>query len=96
MMEEWYAANEKIFPTSIALNNYRNFDYYMKNLCREKEVNGIVPETTYFCLDLDRNIFVGAVTIRHYLTEKLTLNGDILVTVSDRVNTERVCNCNAS
>lgn len=75
MMEEWYAANEKIFPTSIALNNYHNFDYYMKNLCREKEVNGIVPETTYFCLDLDRNIFVGAVTIRHYLTEKLTLHG---------------------
>lgn len=75
MMDEWTAANEKIFPTSIAINDYHNFDYYMKNLCREKEINGIVPETTYFCLDLDRDIFVGAVTIRHYLTEKLTLNG---------------------
>lgn len=75
MMDEWTAANEKIFPTSIAINDYHHFDYYMNNLCREKEINGIVPETTYFCLDLDRNIFVGAVTIRHYLTEKLTLNG---------------------
>ncbi len=48
MMDEWYAANEKIFPTSIALNDYHNFDYYMKNLCREKEVNGIVPEAHIF------------------------------------------------
>lgn len=75
MMDEWLAAGEKIIPTSIAINDYHNFDYYMKNLCRNKEINGIVPETTYFCLDLDRNIFVGAVTVRHYLTEKLKQNG---------------------
>lgn len=75
MMNEWTSANEKIIPTSIAINDYRSFDYYMKNLCRKKEINGIVPETTYFCLDLDRNIFVGAVTLRHYLTEKLAQNG---------------------
>lgn len=47
----------------------------MNHLCRDKEVNGIVPETTYFCLDLDRNIFVGAVTVRHYLTERLLNSG---------------------
>ena len=75
MMDEWLAAGEKIFPTSITVNDYHNFGYYMKNLCRDKEINGIVPETTYFCLDLDRNIFVGAVTVRHYLTEKLKQNG---------------------
>ena len=75
MMDEWCATNEKIFPTSITINDYHDFDFYMKNLCREKEVNGIVPETTYFCLDLDKDIFVGAVTIRHYLTEKLKYNG---------------------
>lgn len=75
MMDEWTSYDEKIIPTSIAVNDYRSFDYYMNNLCRDKEINGIVPETTYFCLDTYRNIFVGAVTIRHYLTEKLSQNG---------------------
>ena len=75
MMNEWTSYDEKIIPTSIAINDYHSFDYYMNNLCRDKEINGIVPETTYFCLDIDRNIFVGAVTIRHYLTEKLSQNG---------------------
>lgn len=78
MMDEWTSANEKIFPTSIAQNDYHNFNYYMKHLCRNKEINGIVPETTFFCLDCDRNIFVGAVTIRHYLTEKLMYNGGLI------------------
>lgn len=75
MMDEWASSGEKIIPTSIAVNDYHNFDYYINHLCRDKEINGIVPETTYFCLDIDRNIFVGAVTIRHYLTEKLSQNG---------------------
>lgn len=78
MMDEWTASGEKIIPTSLMSNDYHNFDYYMKNLCREKEINGIVPETTYFCLDTDRNIFVGAVTVRHYLTEKLKQNGGLI------------------
>ena len=34
-----------------------------------------VPSTTYFALDLDRNIFVGAINIRHYLNEKLLKDG---------------------
>ena len=36
-----------------------------------------MPETTYFCLDSDRDIFVGAVTIRHYLTKQLQYSGHI-------------------
>lgn len=75
IMEEWALSGEKIMPTAIAINDYHNFDYYIKHLCREKEINGIVPETTYFCLDVDRNIFVGAVTVRHYLTERLLNSG---------------------
>lgn len=63
IMDEWTASGEKIMPTAIAVNDYHDFDYYMNHLCRDKEVNGIVPETTYFCIDLDRDIFVGAVTI---------------------------------
>lgn len=56
MMNEWMKSNEKIFPTSIAVNDYHDFDYYMNHLCRDRVVNGIVPETTFFCLDCDRNI----------------------------------------
>lgn len=75
MMDEWTSNDEKIIPTSITINDYCSFDYYMNNLCRDKEINGIVPETTCFYLDIDRTIFVGAVTIRHYLTERLSKNG---------------------
>ena len=32
-------------------------------------------DATFFCLDTDRNIIVGAVNIRHYLNENLLRNG---------------------
>lgn len=35
----------------------------------------MVPDSTYFCLDEERNIFVGAVNIRHYLNESLLFDG---------------------
>lgn len=31
-------------------------------------------DSTFFCLDTERNIFVGAVNIRHYLNAKLLIN----------------------
>ena len=34
-----------------------------------------MPDSTYFALDEERNIFVGAVNIRHHLNERLLLNG---------------------
>ena len=36
---------------------------------------GLVPDSTFFCLDEERDIMVGAVNIRHYLNEALLLNG---------------------
>lgn len=75
MMDEWTNTNEKIIPSALTVNDYHDFDFYKNHLCREKEINGLVPDTTYFCLDTDRNIFVGAVNIRHYLTEKLKFSG---------------------
>ncbi|MEA4911992.1 MAG: GNAT family N-acetyltransferase [Oscillospiraceae bacterium] len=35
----------------------------------------MVPDSTYFCLDTDKNIFVGAVNIRHRLNAGLLKNG---------------------
>ena len=53
-------------PWKIWANDFLDFDYYMQNLdTKEGTENGWVPNTTLFCLDKDRNIFVGAVNIRH-------------------------------
>lgn len=75
MMEEWYASGEKIIPYAIRRLNYRDFANYCENLEVKDTSSGLVPDSTFFCLDLDRNIFVGAVNIRHYLNEALLLNG---------------------
>ena len=74
MMQEWTGVGEKIVPYAIRKNDYRNFDYYLDNLESTKETDGNVPDTTLFCLDMDRNIFVGAVNIRHYLTKEMLVN----------------------
>ena len=75
MMDEWTAANEKIVPYATRKNDYHDFKYYLENLEIKEEIDGKVPDTTFFCLDEDRNIFVGAVNIRHYLNEAMLLNG---------------------
>ena len=74
MMDEWCATGEKIVPSAIRKNDYHDFQYYLDNLEITEEIDGKVPDTTFFCLDVDRNIFVGAVNIRHYLTEEMLVN----------------------
>ena len=75
MMDEWTASGEHIIPMAIRKVDYRDFDRYLDSLELSKPRDGFVPDTTRFCLDEERNIFVGAVNIRHYLNEKLLLSG---------------------
>ena len=75
MMDEWSTANEKIVPYAIRKNDYHNFEEYLEKLEVKQNDQGLVPDSTYFCLDTEKNIFVGAVNIRHYLNESLLLNG---------------------
>ena len=75
MMEEWYATGENIIPYVIRRNDYKDFEYYMDNLEVKEGTDTLVPDSTYFCLDEDRDIFVGAVNIRHYLNEALLRDG---------------------
>ena len=79
MLDEWKADiennNTNHSPWAIFKNDYHDFDYYLANLEQKEAIDGKVPDSTFFCLDLDRNIFVGAVNIRHYLNEALLLNG---------------------
>lgn len=79
MMDEW-SEDIKVnhtnhSPWAIFRNDYHDFDYYVENLELKEETNGRVPDTTLFCLDIDRNRLVGAVNIRHYLNESLLYNG---------------------
>ena len=78
MIDEWKADIEKNntnhSPYAIFKNDYHDFDYYLENLELKEEKDGKVPCSTFFLLDIDRNIFLGAVNIRHYLNEAL-LNG---------------------
>ncbi len=63
-------------PSKLWFHDFHDFDYYAEHLdTKEGEVPGLVPDTTLFCLDKDRNIFVGAVNIRHYLNEGLLQTG---------------------
>ena len=75
MMDEWTKSGEKIIPYAIRKENYKDFEKYMQSIETKDEENGLVPDSTFFALDTERNIFVGAVNIRHYLNESLLLNG---------------------
>lgn len=75
MMEEWLAVEQDFSPYMIRRNDYRDFAYYLENLEIRQEQDGRVPDSTFFCLDTDRNIFVGAVNIRHYLNDSLLYSG---------------------
>ena len=75
MLDEWYAAGEKIIPYAIRYHDYHDFQYYMDNLELKEARDGLVPDSKFFCLDEDRDIFVGAVNIRHYLNDALLQTG---------------------
>ena len=47
----------------------------MSDLETSEPKSGLVPDSTFFCLDEERNIIVGAVNIRHYLNEYLLAHG---------------------
>lgn len=80
MIKEWKKDIEENHtnhsPWAIFRNDFQDFDYYLENLeSKEETMDGRVPDTTLFCLDLDKDIFIGAVNIRHYLNESLLVNG---------------------
>ena len=76
MMDEWKALKpDEHTPWAIFKNDYHDFDYYLANLDLKQPKEGKVPDTVLFAYDEDRDIFVGAVNIRHYLNEGLLATG---------------------
>lgn len=75
MLDEWNATGEKMIPYAIRRLDYHDFDNYCKHLEVKEGGGELVPDSTFFCLDEERNLIVGAVNIRHRLNDRLLLNG---------------------
>lgn len=75
MMDEWMALEQDFSPAAIRKNDYHDFAHYLENLENKEEKDGKVPDSVFFCLDEEQNIFVGAVNIRHRLNENLCHTG---------------------
>ena len=79
MIDEWKIDQEinhtNHSPWAIFKNDYHDFDYYLKNLEHKEPIDGKVPDSVFFLLDIERNILLGAVNIRHYLNDYLLKYG---------------------
>ena len=75
MIREWKTSGEAIVPWAIDRADIRDFSAYMDSLEQTGTADGLVPESTFFCLDTDRNLMVGAINIRHYLNDNLLKHG---------------------
>ena len=79
MIDEWKEDQESnhtnTSPWAIFKNDYHDFDYYLEHLEIKAETNGRVPDSVFFLLDNDRDRLLGAVNIRHYLSDALLKEG---------------------
>lgn len=79
MIEEWKADQEinhtNHSPWAIFKNDYHDFDFYLEHLEIKEAAAGRVPDSVFFLLDEDRDRLLGAVNIRHYLTDSLLKEG---------------------
>ena len=75
MIDEWKLDHEvnqgNHSPWAIFKNDYHDFDYYLENLETNEPEDGKVPDSVYFLLDVERDILLGAVNIRHRLNNHL-------------------------
>lgn len=79
MIDEWREDQEKNHtnhsPWAIFKNDYHDFAYYLDNLEIKTAGNGKVPDSVFFLLDEETDRLLGAVNIRHYLTDDLLREG---------------------
>ena len=79
MIEEWKADqalnNTDRSPWAIFRNDCHDFDYYLEHLENKSTTGGWVPDSVFFLLDEERGRLLGAVDIRHYLNDALTVTG---------------------
>ena len=60
MIKEWKSYNDthdaNTSPWAIFKNDYDDFEYYLNNLEISTTDDGFVPDSTFFCLDEDRDL----------------------------------------
>ncbi len=79
MIDEWKADQERNHtnhsPWAIFRNDCHDFDYYLDHLEVREATDGLVSDSVFFLLDEERDRLLGAVNIRHYLSESLLKEG---------------------
>ena len=75
MMDEWTAAEQDFCPYIIRRADYHDFENYVRGLEEHSADGWDIPNSVYFCLDEERDCFVGAVDIRHRLNDWLRISG---------------------
>ena len=79
MIDEWRKDQEMNHtnhsPWAIFKNDCADFDYYLSHLDIAEPEGGLMPESAFFLLDEERNRLLGAVGIRHCLSEYLLREG---------------------
>ena len=75
MIDEWKIDQEmnhtECSPWAIFKNDYHDFDHYLDDLEVDQPRDGKVPDSVFFLLDVERDLLLGAVNIRHYLNDYL-------------------------
>lgn len=74
-LDEWYALGEKIVPYAVRRLDHHDFEKYCRELENKAIITDYVTDSSFFCLDEDRDIVVGAVNIRHYMNDQLLVDG---------------------
>ena len=79
MLDEWKQDQEANHtnhsPWAIFKNDWHDFEYYLEHLECKTATDSLVPDSVFFLLDEDRDRLLGAVNIRHYLSEALLKEG---------------------
>ena len=79
MIDEWKLDHElnhtNHSPWAIFRNDHRDIDHYLEDLEISGPEDGKVPNSVFFLLDIERDILLGAVDIRHYLNDHLLKHG---------------------
>ena len=79
MIDEWKKDIEKNntnhSPWAIFKNDYHDFENYLDSLELKDAKDGLVPDSTFFLYDEQRDKFIGACNIRHYLNDSLLKSG---------------------
>ena len=74
-LDEWQKSGEKITPYAVTKGDVHDFPAYCEAIELKEPKDGLVPDSTFFCLEEESGQIVGAVNIRHYLNDYLRMYG---------------------